>query len=259
MALDKIASEVDDGILSVAAALGDPNGPAPFFRIPGLLRQRQVEDYLGARGMMVWSADFPADDWKRRITPQEIVHRALSRLEAKGRGILLLHDIHERTVIALPSILKELKARGYKIVHVVPATPERPATVTDPAQWLPGDHSPPDNDFWSDDAPLFDLSRMTADLPAPSPQSFGISDATDPNVSVAYPAGRLETSRGSSKLRWTTLDPMTRPITVNVVLPAPAPESFGTGEPVRPPARKKLDVIGHWIETNRAGLRSSLR
>jgi hypothetical protein len=28
-----------------------------------------------------------------------------------------------------------LKARGYRIVHVVPATPERPATVTEPQQW----------------------------------------------------------------------------------------------------------------------------
>jgi hypothetical protein len=30
-----------------------------------------------------------------------------------------------------------LKAGGYRIVHVVPATPERPKTVTDPAQWVP--------------------------------------------------------------------------------------------------------------------------
>jgi hypothetical protein len=28
-----------------------------------------------------------------------------------------------------------LKARGYRIVHVVPATPERPATPTEPQQW----------------------------------------------------------------------------------------------------------------------------
>ncbi len=37
---------------------------------------------------------------------------------------------------ALPRILHELKARGYRIVHVVPATPERPATPTEPQQWL---------------------------------------------------------------------------------------------------------------------------
>jgi hypothetical protein len=47
----------------------------------------------------------------------------MKRLEAKGKGILLLHDIQARTVAALPRILHELKARGYRIVHVVPATP----------------------------------------------------------------------------------------------------------------------------------------
>ena len=59
----------------------------------------------------------------------------MKRLEAKGKGILLLHDIQARTVAALPKILHELKARGYRIVHVVPATPELPKTPTEPQQW----------------------------------------------------------------------------------------------------------------------------
>jgi hypothetical protein len=60
----------------------------------------------------------------------------MSRLEAKGRGILLLHDIHERTVEALPIILNELKTHGYHIVHVVPATSQVAKTETTPAQWI---------------------------------------------------------------------------------------------------------------------------
>jgi hypothetical protein len=59
----------------------------------------------------------------------------MKRLEAKGKGILLLHDIQARTVAALPKILHELKARGYRIVHVTPATPETPKTPTEPQQW----------------------------------------------------------------------------------------------------------------------------
>jgi hypothetical protein len=59
----------------------------------------------------------------------------MRRLEAKGKGILLLHDIQARTVNALPRLLHELKARGYRIVHVVPATPELPKTPTEPRQW----------------------------------------------------------------------------------------------------------------------------
>jgi len=83
---------------------------------------------------MVWSADFPADDW-RKISPEEVARRALSRLETHGKGVLLLHDIHKRTVEALPIILQALKARGYHIVHVLPASHERPTTPTTDDQW----------------------------------------------------------------------------------------------------------------------------
>jgi hypothetical protein len=57
-------------------------------------------------------------------------------LEHKGRGVLLLHDIHPATVAALPILLKELKARGYRIVHVVPASKENPKTETTAETWL---------------------------------------------------------------------------------------------------------------------------
>jgi len=135
MPIERAKQEIDDGIASVKAALGDDDSAlAPFFRIPGLERATVVEDYLASQGIQTWSADFPADDW-RHISSSRVYELAMKRIEAKGRGILLLHDIHERTVAALPRILHELKARGYRIVHVVAATPERPATPTDPQQW----------------------------------------------------------------------------------------------------------------------------
>ena len=111
-----------------------PHAVAPFFRIPGLLRAEEVEDYLASQGIQTWSADFPADDW-RHISSSRVFDLAMKRLEAKGKGILLLHDIQARTVAALPRILQEMKARGYRIVHVVPATPERPKTPSEPQQW----------------------------------------------------------------------------------------------------------------------------
>ena len=134
MPVERAQQEIDDGIASTAAALGDPAAVAPFFRIPGLLRAEGVEEYLASQGIQTWSADFPADDW-RHISSARVYDLAMKRLEDKGRGILLLHDIQARTVAALPRILHELKARGYRIVHVVPATSERPATPTEPAQW----------------------------------------------------------------------------------------------------------------------------
>lgn len=133
---ERMSAEIDDGIGHVSAALADPSQLAPFFRIPGLRRGDLLEAELSKRGLMTWSADFPADDW-RHISSTQVVNYALSRLEAKGKGVLLLHDIQARTQAALPVILRELKARGYRVVHVVPATPERPRTVTSPAQWVP--------------------------------------------------------------------------------------------------------------------------
>src|SRR5262249_40071641 len=48
-----------------------------------------------------------------------------SRLEARGKGILLLHDIHHVTVAALPELLSKLKAAGFHVVHIVPGTGEQ--------------------------------------------------------------------------------------------------------------------------------------
>ena len=132
--IERARQEIDDGIASVSAALGDGAAPAPFFRVPGLARAEGIEEYAASKGAQVWSADFPADDW-RHVSSSRVYDLAMQRLEAKGKGILLLHDIQPRTVAALPRILHELKARGYRIVHVVPATSELAATPTEPQQW----------------------------------------------------------------------------------------------------------------------------
>ncbi|MGB3448268.1 MAG: polysaccharide deacetylase family protein [Xanthobacteraceae bacterium] len=132
---ERIRQEIDDGIRHTAEALGDPSAVAPFFRVPGLRRGEVMEDYLVSKGIQSWSADFPADDWLH-ISSDQVYSRAISRIEAKGRGILLLHDIQARTVAALPRILQTLKARGYRIVHVVPATADRPKTPTEPREWF---------------------------------------------------------------------------------------------------------------------------
>jgi peptidoglycan/xylan/chitin deacetylase (PgdA/CDA1 family) len=135
MSATQAAREIEEGFASLRDAIGDPQAVSPFFRIPGLLRQKSVEQYLAAHGDMTWSADFVADDWTR-IKDSEVARRAISRIEARGKGILLLHDIHQRTVLALPEILNELKSRGYKIVHVVPAAADRPKTATSAQQWV---------------------------------------------------------------------------------------------------------------------------
>ena len=114
--------EIDKGILDVGAALGDHRQVAPFFRVPGLARSEVIESELAARVLVEFGSDTVADDWHHRISPKKIIALAMNRLEARGKGILLLHDIHPATVAALPGLLKELKQRGFHIVHVVPTS-----------------------------------------------------------------------------------------------------------------------------------------
>jgi peptidoglycan/xylan/chitin deacetylase (PgdA/CDA1 family) len=156
--------EVDQGIHSITNALGDPRALGPFFRFPGLGRSRAVEAYLASHGIMVWSADFVADDWTH-ISAQQVLHRALQRLEEKRKGVLLLHDIQPATALMLPQLLRELKARGYHIVQVVPAGPDRPRTVTEPESWAMHKPSKP---AW----PTV-LTGENSKPNAPSLQSFG--------------------------------------------------------------------------------------
>jgi peptidoglycan/xylan/chitin deacetylase (PgdA/CDA1 family) len=119
--VEKLRQEIDWGISDVSAALGDPKYLAPFFRVPGLARSDLAESELAARGLSVFSSDTVADDWHHRIRAKQIIAAAMRRLEARGKGILLLHDIHPVTVAALPGLLKELKDKGFHIVQVVPA------------------------------------------------------------------------------------------------------------------------------------------
>ncbi len=211
MPTERAKQEIDDGIASTKAALGDNAGAmAPFFRIPGLLRADNVEDYLADQGIQVWSADFLADDW-RRISSARVYDLAISRLEAKGRGILLLHDIQPRTVAALPRILETLKARGYHIVQVVPATAERPATPSEPQEWRL--HPSPDAVAQWPQVPNFVFADVGS-LPVPARSDFDEAEETPTLLRVSF-----------ARPSWPE-PPEAAPENATVTLAAPAPSLF---------------------------------
>ena len=101
-------------------------------------------------------------------------------MEAKGKGIVLLHDIQPVTVLALPKLLRELKVRGFRVVHVVSSTPDRPKTVTEPEQWTHGRARA--NKPWPR---ALRRAPRAGELPAPSPLSFGISEPFGPKAAVS--------------------------------------------------------------------------
>ena len=219
--IERAQQEIDDGIASVSAALGDGSAPAPFFRIPGLARAEGIEEYAVSKGVQVWSADFPADDW-RHVSSSRVYDLAMQRLDAKGKGILLLHDIQARTVAALPRILHQLKARGYRVVHVVPATPELAATPTEPQQWRL--HPPSENVAiarWPK-IPNFVFAESVT-LPAP-----WLSDSYW-NDEWLTPYDRARRRTGAVPLPWQAPWPRQMPLPLlnaAVTLPVPAQSVF---------------------------------
>jgi len=235
--------EVDDGITWIKAAITDPNAISPFFRIPGLLRAPPVEAYLEAQGIQVWSTDFLADDW-HRISPAKVHDLAMSRLNAMGKGILLLHDIQPRTVAALPKILHDMKAQGYHIVHVVAATPDMPATPTEPEQWQM--HPP------SEDVPIARWPKLpnfiyadTDLLPAPAASDFDLSEAS---LALALdPRNRTRQHGMPSQTLWPQLSAV-QVASTDAALPVPAADIFEVPEKARAAIQPFPVTMHHYAE-----------
>jgi peptidoglycan/xylan/chitin deacetylase (PgdA/CDA1 family) len=114
------AEEIDRGIAEVTKVLGVP--PAPFFRYPGLGQTKALSEKLSNANIGVFSGDAVGDDWIY-FNGDKIRELVLQRLEAHKGGIILIHDIKHATAQMLPQLLVDLKERGFKLVHIVPASP----------------------------------------------------------------------------------------------------------------------------------------
>lgn len=120
LSLDEAKDEIEKGVAAVKQALGGPM--APFFRFPELRHPPEVVAYLGERNVGIFSTDLDSLDYKVK-NPEQLVAKLMPRLKARGKGILLLHDQRHWTAKAVPHLLAELKANGFKIVHVVGKEP----------------------------------------------------------------------------------------------------------------------------------------
>jgi 3-dehydroquinate dehydratase len=55
--------------------------------------------------------------------PQQVIDSVISKLKKRGKGIVLMHDFQHATAEAMPELLRQLKANGFRIVHMVPRAP----------------------------------------------------------------------------------------------------------------------------------------
>ena len=199
---DRMQAEIDGGVADVSAAFGgDTRYLAPFFRIPGLDRSDLLESELAERGLIVFSADVVADDWHRDITPAKIIALAMSRLEKRGKGILLLHDIHPKTVAALPGLLQQLKAQGFHVVQVVPSAAYQIAMMRRPAAGMLASANP--DEFGMDyDKAAPPAWPQTADDHNPDPAVLPVPDAEafEPDAGLGD---------ASADVRWPDVPPST--------------------------------------------------
>jgi peptidoglycan/xylan/chitin deacetylase (PgdA/CDA1 family) len=113
-------AEIARGERAVAAALsGSGRSMAPFFRFPYLADTPALRAAMADRGTVVLDVDVDSKDYWTS-SPARVLSRTMARLERRGRGIVLFHDIHDRTVRMLPDFLARLEAGGYRVVHLVP-------------------------------------------------------------------------------------------------------------------------------------------
>src|SRR5215813_11331984 len=115
--IEQAKQEIEMGVSAVHMAVGGPT--APFFRFPDLQQPPELMTYLGTRNIAIFSTDIDTFDFKLR-KPDDVIKSAMTKLAKNGKGIVLMHDFQHNTAEALPELLRQLKAGGYKIVHMVP-------------------------------------------------------------------------------------------------------------------------------------------
>ena len=109
---EQLASEIDQTNNAIKQAVGTkPN----IIRPPYGAFNRAVLEQFRQRGMsaVVWSVD--TRDWADRNS-EIVCSRAVAG--ARNGAVILMHDIHQTSVNAVPCILNSLKQQGYSFVTV---------------------------------------------------------------------------------------------------------------------------------------------
>ncbi len=146
-------ADIEAGIQNVSKILAEnPNAAplapplAPFFRYPGFGDTQALNQWLNAKNIGIFGTDIWASDWMNMSAGTQL-NLLMKRIRHAGRGIVLLHDIHQQTADMMPDFLQILRIEGYKIVHMVAGS--SPALLQEAA---------PD---WSSETDRFLNSRST--------------------------------------------------------------------------------------------------
>jgi len=105
----QVSHEVQDSAKKIKKVAGT----APdTMRPPYGARNKDVDSRIDVP-LVLWDVD--TLDWQHR-DPKQTVKIAMN--EVSDGSIILMHDIHESSVKAVPNLIKKLKKKGYKLVTV---------------------------------------------------------------------------------------------------------------------------------------------
>jgi len=123
LSYETAAANIEAGQRAVAAATGGQ--AAPFFRFPYLDATPGLRNLLAAKGIAVVHPTVDSKDYFSS-SADEVRARTIAALERRGSGVILFHDIQQRTVNMLPAFLDDLAARGFSVVRLAPASSRLP-------------------------------------------------------------------------------------------------------------------------------------
>ncbi|HEV7556508.1 MAG TPA: polysaccharide deacetylase family protein [Kofleriaceae bacterium] len=106
---DRAAKEIDDGKATVERAAGIKT---TWFRAPYGVRCTRLETMLAERHLQHFHWDLDPQEWKHHNAERAVKYVTAEVGRMTGRNVLLMHDIHEATVNALPEILDWIDAEN---------------------------------------------------------------------------------------------------------------------------------------------------
>ncbi|MEI9901664.1 MAG: polysaccharide deacetylase family protein [Hyphomicrobium sp.] len=120
MPFEDAKADIEKSFSVIHRAVGGPtarSSASPFLR-----HSPETLKYLADRNVAVFSTDIDSFDFKGGKA-DALIKRIMANLEKRGKGIILMHDIQPHTAQAMPELLKQLKAGGYKVVQMVSKAP----------------------------------------------------------------------------------------------------------------------------------------
>ena len=105
-------SEIRGGHQAIVDVLGWVD---PFFRFPYGEFSEPLAKFLNANSVanFYWTID--SEDWRAQ-TNESLLNGLLNKIEKRGKGIVLFHDIQRKTAEIMPAFLRALYYRGYSVV-----------------------------------------------------------------------------------------------------------------------------------------------